>query len=126
MLRRHAVHAPVGPVAHVASGDGPELIAEGAVDDEDQLVAEVTMGETLSARLAAVHGEHQRPALRGWVLPQELPLAPGLALFPGKITDRDDARHRLHGRHGRLLLWPSVSRPTVSPMPLFSFHTHEA
>src|SRR3989442_1529516 len=113
----------MGPVAHVASGDSPELIADdtiadGALNDEDQFVAEVAMAGKLGARLEA---EHERPALGGRVLPQDPPLDPGLALFPGKIADGDDARHRLHDGHGRLLLWPSVSRPPINLMPIFLF-----
>jgi hypothetical protein len=110
--------AALGPVAHVASGDGPELVAESALDDEDQLVAYMAMTGKLGTRLDAVH---ERSALGRWILPEELPLDPGLEFFPGKIADGDDARHRLHGRHGRLLLWPSVSRPPVKCMPIFLF-----
>ena len=108
--------AALGPVAHVASGDGPELVAEGALDDEDQLVADVAMAGQLGTRLDAVH---ERSALGGWILPEELPLDPGLAFFSGTIADGDDARHRGHGRHGRLLLWPAVARPPVTCMPIF-------
>src|SRR5437016_11056917 len=110
--------AALGPVAHVAGGDGPELVAEGALNDEDQRVADVAMAGKLGTRLDAAH---ERSALGGWVLPEALPLDPGLACFPGKIADGDDARHRVHGCHGRLLLWPSVSRPPVKFMPIFLF-----
>src|SRR5262249_54365335 len=102
--------AAMGPVAHVASGDGPELVAEGTLDDQDQLVADMAMAGKLGIRLDAVH---DRAALGGRVLPEELPLDPRLACFPGKIADGNDVRHRVHGRHGRLLLWPSVARPLV-------------
>src|SRR5882672_11219042 len=108
--------AAIGPVAHVAGGDGPELVTDGPLDDEDQLVADVAMAGKLDTRLDAVH---DRLALGGRVLPQEPPLDPGPALFPGKLADGDDARHRLHGRHGCLLLWPSVSRPPVKLLPIF-------
>src|SRR5438876_961998 len=114
MLRRHVVHAAVRPVVHVASGHHARLVGSSSLDDEDQLVADVAMAGKPGTRLDAVH---DRSALGGWVLPEELPLDPGLAFFPGKIADGDDARHRLHGRHGRLLLWPSVSRPPVKFMP---------
>src|SRR5262245_32443336 len=112
------MEAALGPVAHVAGGDGPALVAEGALDDEDQLVADVAMAGTLGTRLDAVH---ERSALGGWVLPQELPLDPGLAFFPGKIADGDDARPRVHGRHGRLLLWPAVARPPATCMQICLF-----
>src|SRR2546430_2461950 len=40
---REGMDAALGPVAHVASGEGPALVAEGALDDEDQRVADVAM-----------------------------------------------------------------------------------
>src|SRR5262245_61994820 len=110
--------AALGPVAHGASGDGPELIAEGALDDEDQRVADVAMAGQLGTRLDA---GHDRSALGGRVLPEALPLDPGLACFPETIADGDDARHRVHGHHGRLLLWPVVSCPPVTCTPICLF-----
>jgi hypothetical protein len=105
------VDAALGPVAHVAGGDGPELVTESPLDDEDQLVTDVAMASKPGTRLNTIY---ERPALGGWILPQELPLDSGLAFFPGQIADGDDVRHRGHGRHGRLLLWPAVSRPPVN------------
>ena len=43
--------AALGPVAYVASGEGPELVAERPLDDEDQLVADVAMASKLGIRL---------------------------------------------------------------------------
>src|SRR5262249_19099325 len=103
---------------HVAGADGPALVAECALDDEDQRVADVAIAGQLGTRLDAVH---ERAALGGGVLPEELPLDPGLAFFPGQIADGDDARHRVHGRPSRPLLWPAVSRPPVTCVPIFLF-----
>src|SRR4030095_13867599 len=43
VLGRHGVHATVRPVVHVAGGHRAGFVRVGALDDEDQLVAHVTM-----------------------------------------------------------------------------------
>jgi len=45
--------AALRPVAHVTGGDGSALVAEGALDDEDQRVADVAMAGKLGTRLDA-------------------------------------------------------------------------
>jgi len=48
---RNGVDAAMRPVAHVAGGDGPALVTESPLDDEDQLVTDVAMASKLGIRL---------------------------------------------------------------------------
>ena len=63
MLRRHAVHAAVRSVVHVASGHDARLVGSGALDDEDQLVTHVAMPGQRGARLEARRNPTRSPAL---------------------------------------------------------------
>src|SRR6185369_13412251 len=99
------VDTAVGPVAHVARGDGAEVVADGTLDDEDQLIADVPVPRKVRARLDA---GQDGLSLGRRVLPQELSLDARLPILPRKIADWDDSRHRLHRRHGGLLMWTSV------------------
>src|SRR5262249_57981748 len=83
---RNGVDAAMGPVAHVAGGDGPELVAEGALDDEDQLVADVAMARKLGTRLNTIY---ERPTLGGSLPPPALPLHSRLAIFPVQNANSD-------------------------------------
>ena len=112
VLGRDGVDTAVGPIAHVPRGDGAEVVADGALDDEDQLVADVPVPGKLRARLDA---GQDGLSLGRRILPQALSLDARLPILPWKIADRDDSRHRLHRRHGGLLIWPSVSRLRREP-----------
>src|SRR5262245_1641356 len=99
--RRHRVDAAVGPVAHVARRDRAELVRDGALDDEDQLIAGMPVQRELGARRDPGH----RGAPLGLrMLPDALAADARLALLPRQIAERDDARSRSRrGAHGVLL-----------------------
>jgi hypothetical protein len=60
------VHAAIGPIADVARGQGAELVGDGALDDEDELVADVTVLGQLHSGIDAIH---DGAALRLGILP---------------------------------------------------------
>src|SRR5439155_600308 len=98
VLRRHGVHATVRPVVHVARGHRARFVGFGPFDDEDQLIARVTMERELGVGLDA---RHDGPSLAFRVLPDALRPDPGLPFLPWEVADRDDLRHwSLRGRHG--------------------------
>src|SRR5882672_4514768 len=70
ILRGHGVDAAVRAVVHVAGGHGPRLVPVRALDDEDQLVAHVTMAGERGARLEA--RENRAAPLAGRILPDLL------------------------------------------------------
>ena len=90
-LRRHAVHAAIGPVVHVAGGDDPRLVGVRSLDEEDQLVTHVTMRGQRRARLEA---SQDRPALARLVLPDPLLAHARPRLDPRQIVEREDFRGR--------------------------------
>src|SRR6266850_1734065 len=105
--RRDGVDTAVRPVAHVARGDRPEFVGDGALDDEDQLVAGVPMQWQLGAGRDPGHGG---PTLALGMLPDVLAANPGLALLPRQIAERDDLRQRRLRRAHRGFSWLTVRR----------------
>ena len=82
---------PFGPVPHVPGGHRPELVRDGALDDEDQLIADMPVQRELRVGLDACH---HRPSLGLRMLPESLHPHPGLALLPREVADGDDLRQR--------------------------------
>ena len=79
------MHAAVGPEPGVAGGDRTVIVLDGTVEDEDQLVAVVSMAGNGGA--GGVAHQH-RPPVGGGVAPQ-------LALeHPGSGLDLLDVRQR--------------------------------
>src|SRR5882724_11861073 len=96
--RRDGVHTAVRPIAYVPGRHRAELVRDGALDDEDQLVADVPMERELGVGLDA---RHDGPPLALRMLPDAPRPDPGLAFLPREVADRDDLRQRsLRGRHG--------------------------
>src|SRR3989442_140353 len=106
ILRGDGVHAAVRPVPHVPGGDGPELVRDRTLHDEDQLVAGVAVKRELRAR---VDPRHDRAPLRLRMRPQILAAHAGLARLPGDVADRDDLGER--GLHSGATILPVEIEP---------------
>src|SRR4029453_9481701 len=91
VLGRHGVHATVRPVVHVAGGHRAGFVRVGALDDEDQLVAHVTMTRE---RGAGLHARQDRAALARLVFPDPLLAYARARVDPGQIAQREDLRRR--------------------------------
>src|SRR5437867_9405110 len=66
LLTRYSMDAAVRPVAHIPGRHGSEIIGEGTLNDEDQLIAGVPMKRKPGARPDA---SHEGPSLRLRMLP---------------------------------------------------------
>src|SRR5206468_3517654 len=89
LLTRYGMDAAVRPVAHIPGRHGSEIIREGTLNDEDQLIAGVPMKRKPGARPDA---SHKGPSLRLRMLPEVFHAYPGLQLLPLEVADRDHAR----------------------------------
>src|SRR5580765_8790332 len=94
-------------IAHVPGRDRTELVRDGALDDEHELVADVPMKRQLGARRDPGHG---RPALALGVLPDALAADAGLARLPREIAERDDLRQRSFRRAHGVFSWLTLRR----------------
>src|SRR5262245_39786962 len=91
VVGRHGVHAAVRPVVHVAGSHRTGLVRVGALDDEDQFVAHVTMTRE---RRAGLHARQDRAALTRLVFPDPLLAYARTRVDPGQIAQREDLRLR--------------------------------
>src|SRR5438094_1353076 len=126
VLGGHAVNAPVRPVVQVAGRHDARFVGIRAFEQNDELVADVTMRRQRRARLEA---RQQRAALGGLVLPAPVLTHAGARVDPRQVAEDDDLRaHRTagivgqldvageHGEGGRAILRRDVMDASVGPV----------